>query len=91
MDTKIEYALMAKDTEEKAVAPADVSAAELNGWNVVGTAEVDADGKITAVTGRVIETPAHVIETADHFLKTIPKFDAPLPVVMPLAVQKATK
>lgn len=75
MGKKPEYALMKKGSEEKAVAPAEVSAHLLDGWNMVGTAEVDADGKMVAVTGRIIETPAHTIETSDHFLKVLPKFD----------------
>lgn len=95
MEKKIEYAFMKKGVEEKAVAPAEVSAHKLDGWNVTGTAEVDVDGKMTAVTGKVIETPAHVIETADHVLRIIPKFDeVPPAVVIPPAApveEKAKK
>jgi hypothetical protein len=95
MDKKIEFALIKKGIEEKAVAPAEVSAHTLDGWNVVGVAEVDADGKLVAVTGRVIETPAHVIETADHVLRIIPKFAdlSPAVVIPPAAAveEKAKK
>ena len=85
MAEKVEFALMKKDEEELAVAPADVAAKELLGWNIIGTAEVDSEGKITAVTGRVIETPAHTIETGDGYLKVLPKFEAPAAVVSPAA------
>lgn len=94
MEKKIEHALMKKGVDEKTVAPAEVSAHLVDGWSVVGTAEVDADGKLTAVTGRIIETPAHTIVTADGFLKNLPKFDEPQPVVKPLVVpveEKAKK
>lgn len=94
MEKKIEFALMKKGVEEKAVVPAEVSAHLLDGWNVVGTAWGDADGKLAEVTGRVIETPAHTIETADGFLKSLPKFDEPQPEVKPLVVpveEKAKK
>jgi hypothetical protein len=74
---------MKKDIEEKAVAPSEVSAHLLDGWNVIGTAEVDADGKMVSVTGKIIETPAHTIETSDHFLKVMPKFDEFPEVIVP--------
>lgn len=92
MEKKPEFALMKKGIEEKAVAPADVSAHLLDGWNVVGMAEVDADGKIVAETGRIIETPAHTIETADHFLKAIPKFeDLPPEPIVPEVIAPVAK
>lgn len=91
MEKKPEFALMKKGVEEKAVAPADVSSHLLDGWTVVGTAEVDADGKMVAETGRIIETPAHTIETSDHFLKVMPKFDElpPEPIVLEVIVPVA--
>jgi hypothetical protein len=63
---------MAKGAEKGVLSPEQVESKKLEGFDVVGTVALDADGKVTEETAKVIETPAHVFLTSDGYLKVIP-------------------